>query len=351
MITDFFAKKNSSPSLNTVFSFGSHQGDNYGEFVFQNDGTIYGYQNNNEFRWSVIDGQLCFLNIDGIVTSRFDMISKDVFLGRSQVDRVPLYLLPLITLAESPCKSFSPGFLVNTIPKAGTYFLEAALSTVGSKPVRLHLSGENLVDDNRLLNDDEIHVSPEKVRLQCSNKLIASLLNGRTAVGHIEKRHVIEDIRSQGVLVFNVKRNLRDVLVSMYRFKLNKVKSRGGMDDSWREISEKNRFLAFLNYYSDKDFLHVSQVADMILNDNDSVLLSYEDMCNGNIPQSSKDKIDQHKSGLATLLAQAMKSSYSKKNPTFSGKRSNWEELWNDDIESWFSRSGFKRLNEKLEYL
>lgn len=337
-------------SDNTIFSFGSFEDRIYGKLILNSDGTISGYENPHENRWEYVDEELRFIDVEGTITSRFNEVGNRLFVGKSEINNTNLYLSPLLFLGQSLSTQFHGGFLVNTIPKAGTYFLEAALSAMGSKSVRLHLSGEDIVDDFRQLKDEEIHVNPERVRLFCPNHLIASLLKGRTAVGHIQYPHILDQFSEHSVFIFNIKRNLRDVLVSMYRFKQNKVLSKGGLDDSWRAVSDNARFISFLNYFADKDLCHIRLVAEMMTKEIPGVSLSYEDMCSGKLSEDAQIKLEKFKPGLSKDLISALNKEYGKSNPTFSGKKSSWQDYWNDDIEIWFVTSGFKELNLKLGY-
>lgn len=341
-----------TPDFFTIYAFGSQTGTGFGELIFQPDGEIYGYENDNACAWTSVDNELCLLDLEGAVTSRFRYIAEGIWQGHVENKSFPLYLLPLLkTDRHSDSGEYRcSGFLVNSIPKSGTYFLEAALREAGIPPVRLHLSGTNIVDDYRQLSDDEVHVNPERCRVNFPVHLVTHLLQGRAAVGHIESSPMLDLIRQQQVCIFNLRRNLRDVLVSLYRFKYKKVKPCGEVDGYWREMSEQSRFIAFLITYSTCDIAHIKEIALMMLSDEESIPVKYEEMCSDSFSEEVKAKLDGLKPGFSQQLSAGLMAQYGKKNPTFSGTRSNWQDYWSEDAEKYFVISGLKEINIQLGY-
>jgi len=340
-----------SPDTNTIYSFGSQSHQNYGQMIFNEGGQLYGYTNEKENAWDITGDELHLLDKYGNVSSTFKKFGE-IWLGHAEGSKWPYYLLPLITLkAAAKSQDFSNnGFFINSIPKAGTYFLEDALNKSGVQSVRLHLTGYDVVDDFRELRDEEIHVNPGRVRINCPVHLVTSILKGRAAVGHVEVADSILKMHDQGVTVFNLRRNLRDVLVSLYRFKYRKVTPFGDFDLHWRAMSESSRFIAFLITYAQHEIAHIKAIAEMMLCDDQSINLTYEDMCVGHFNENIKGKLDAVQHGFADKLAAMLKAQYGVDNPTFSGNRSNWQQFWNEDVESFFNTSGLAQLNHRLGY-
>lgn len=338
-------------SQNIIYSFGSQSHHNYGQVIFKPSGELYGYSNENEFSWVFENNELCFLNHLGDVTSRFKY-HDGFWIGHAENSKWPFYLMPLINMEDikRPNLYNNSGFFVNSIPKSGTYFLEDALKNLGIDSVRLHLTGKDVVDDFRNLPDEEIHVNPGKVRISCPVHLITELLAGRTAVGHVENSQTIDKMHEQQITVFNLRRNLRDVLVSLYRFKYKKVKPFGDFDLHWRSFSEQSRFIGFLLTYAQFEIDHIKQIAEMMLNDSLSINLSYEDMCTGVFDEVNRAKLEQIRNGFSDDLSSALKLQYGKVNPTYSGARSDWRSIWTEDAESFFHTSGLDSLNIRLGY-
>jgi hypothetical protein len=93
------------------------------------NGSIYGYVSDRECRWN-LDGDVLFItNADNEITSRYKY-NGSVFLGEVEGEKHPLYLVPIIATSDFDTVS-APKIFVNSIPKSGTYFVEAALTQAG----------------------------------------------------------------------------------------------------------------------------------------------------------------------------------------------------------------------------
>lgn len=80
----------------SVFVFGSPCNSNYGKVVFLPNGQLYGYQHENEHTWRMDGEELCLLNIQGQVSSRYHRTGNG-WAGTVEDRRYPLYLNTLIT--------------------------------------------------------------------------------------------------------------------------------------------------------------------------------------------------------------------------------------------------------------
>lgn len=333
----------------SVFSFGSPCNGQYGHMVLQPDGSIYGYAHENERRWSREGDDLCFHHQAGHVTSRFRQSGDRVFLGHVENRFWPLYLVPALTLEKPEDAPDLPPIFINSIPKSGTYFLEAALARIGYKPTRLHLSGHDTVDDYRNMADQDIHVDPERTRLNLPVTLVTALMQrGQIMVGHIEHAHVIEEMKRQGILVIHAVRDLRAVLYSLYRFKLDKVKPVDDMDRYWRSLGGEARLTGFIQYWHGRDLDHIRQMADMIVTNFSAEALRYDDCCKGVVSGSAAAYLDAAAPGLSASLSEALRQAVGHDNPTWSGDHPSWETIWGGDLERYFATSGFKELNNRL---
>lgn len=342
-----------APDPGIIYSFGSQCDSNYGEVIFRPDGSTYGYHHENENSWGMQNNELCFLSHSGNITSRFRKVAEDIWIGHGENVRWPLYLLPLLKIEENKADKVhvhNAGFLINSIPKAGTYFLEAALKRSGITSLRFHLSALDVVDDYRDLPDAEVHVNPYRTRIKAQIPLLTSLLQGRAVVGHIENVDLLATIRQQGICIFNVRRNLRDVLASLYRFIGDKIEPADLFDHYWRDVSEEKRFLAFMITAVQVNIPFLKEIGRMMVNDADSISLSYEEMCQGVISADAVSKLNTLRPGFAGELQQALKDELGKSNPTFSGKRSSWQDVWSDDAELYFAKCGLLEVNTALGY-
>lgn len=339
--------------LNSVYAYSSPSDTTYGKLVFRRDGSIYGYSNPIERYWDLDGDELRLFNDAKIVSRRFRRCENlNVWLGSAEGEKIPFCLSPVLAVDNKMVDSGGHGqsFLINSIPKAGTYFMEAALSDLEIQSVRLHLGGRDTVHDYRGLNDKEIHVRPGTVYIPCPVNLVAAILNGQQIVGHIEHRDVIDEIRKLNVCVVTLVRDLRDVLASLLRFKLDRVAPVGFIDEFWRHRDKRGRILGFLIHYHDRDLGHIRSMAKMIAGDSEAILLRYEQMCLGEISDEASSKLDSVWPGLSTHLGNALLMRKNHPNPTFSGIRTRWEDIWNDDIERYFQDSGMAACNRALGY-
>ena len=173
--------------VRTVWRFGSPCDAFYGFLNLKPEGVIFAYDHPNEKSWSYDSGELCFHSVSGEITSKLHYhADAGVFLGKCEGKKQPLCLMPVISTKEISGTSTLPALIVNTMPKSGTYFLEAALTRVGWFPTRIHMFS-HAQDDYRGLSDGDIHRRPEHSRINCPAECFASsIASGLLAMGHID---------------------------------------------------------------------------------------------------------------------------------------------------------------------
>lgn len=342
----------------TVYSFGSALSGQFGHLVLRPDSSIYGYQHPNERSWELVGDELRLLAQDGRVTSRFTHAGEGVWTGRWEGQLRPLYLMPAISLpaarvtdANIPAAGW-PSLLVNTVPKSGTYFLEAALRDVGFAPLRVHLVRHDVVFDFRGLSDDQIHVDPWHQLLELPLNLVTRLLDrGELVVGHVTSPEVINTARAQGVCVVSVVRNLRDVLASYLRFQVQKVSATSAADRFWRSLDAKQQLAGFIARFGDNALTDMLQTATMPCTDRDGILVRYEELTRGVVSAEAGRKLRAfYPEGFIHSLTEALVGQLNTPNPTFSGLRSRWADIWSEELEVYFDESGLKRVNAALGY-
>ncbi len=337
----------------TVYAFGSPCDNFYGRLVFRADGTIAGYSHPNERRWRLEDGALVFLNDAGEPASRLRADGDaGCWLGTSNNSKWPLILAPVIKLDRSrPPAVDLPPVLINSIPKSGTYYLEAAFAELGWKPTRLHLGSGGALHDFRGLADEEIHVAPSRQRLNCPAELLAAILQpGDLLVGHIDANRDIEAFRSSGVFGISLVRDLRNALASLYRFKLSVVAPIDTGDRAWRQAHEADRFISFLAFHASRDVEFTKAVTEAIRNERDACRVRFEDIVSGLAGAEFGDRLERLQSGLSARLESALKARLRTKTPTYSGALSDWRTIWDDRAEQFFVDSGLQDLNAELGY-
>lgn len=336
----------------TIYSFGSPCNGHFGNVVLRPDGSLFGYAHPNEKCWRLEGSELVFDSREGRTTSRYAYVPETgQWLGHLEGKRAPLHLLPILTLAgQTAGAPGTPSFVVNSIPKSGTYFLDAALTALGCPSIRIHLNWDQTVDDYRGVPDAVMHTDPEKVRLRLDVELLAAALAGQHAVGHIEDREVVGRIRGLGVGVLTVVRDLREVVASLFRFKVTRVVPRDAGDAFWRELDEPERTAAFLLYHHDKDLEHIRTMARMILADSEGIVLRYEAMCRGGVAPETAARLDALSPGLAARLSGALRDTYKRPNPTYTGNICHWRDAFTPTMRRYFAATGMDELNRALGY-
>lgn len=341
-----------------IFSFGSPCNGQYGHLILMDGGKIYGYVHPNEYSWSLLGDELRMHTEDGRVTSRFLQCGREgMWFGRVEGRKWPLYLIPVLNIRSGLSEScehnnrYSAGSIfVNSIPKSGTYYVGAALGELGFPAVGLHLLGRDVVDDYRGMTNEEMHFEPERVRLTFPVELVTALLDGEHVVGHVEHKDVIERIQAQGTTVISVIRDLRNVLNSLFRFKLERVAPKDSLDADWRSLTGKKRVLGFFKYFADKDLEHIRRMAEMLAGDAAGIVLRYEDVCAGEISSDVARRLDAHFEGISGELKQAFKNQYGQKNSTYSGHGRSQESIWSSEVEVLFNACGLASVNRALGY-
>lgn len=339
-----------------VYKYGSPANSFWACLSLNVDGSIYGYNHPNEKNWSVQDGKFYFISEKNEITSVFDVSDVNyAMLGHPTETLYPLCLIPILDMTSLEWTTEKPyKFFINTVPKSGTYFFEKALKEIGFKQSRLHLS-PFFVDDYRLVPEADIHKYPEKVRIDNipADIIIKALPFGNISVGHVDHADILNKISNQtDVISLSVIRDLRDILVSLYHFKLHKVKSKSIEDDLWKKISnEKDRFYAFLSFYANKDLIHIKNTFSIMINSENSILVKYEDMEKGILSIHATEYIDSFESGLAKRIKNSLLSNNRSASPTLSQKRADWHSYWSGDIQNFFEDFGFSALNIQAGYI
>lgn len=337
----------STSLTNTVFAFGSSCGASYGMMVFRNGGGIAGYHHANEARWRIDDDSLIFTTRDGIITSKLERTgSSHVFIGSSVHNRWPLYILPV--LAHDPRRDCSlPNVLINSLPKSGTYFAEQVLSKLGWLPTRFHLVDGGAIDDYRGLPDEEMHVAPEAVRVPCPMRCLGAILGrGEIVVGHLSSEKEVSELTGEGLVEIRLIRNLRDIVLSLFKFKRDKVRAHA--DEDWRTVDHDLQLFEFLKCYMDKDVNTLMKQCTHFLQNNSFMTIRFEDLLAGNAAEL--EAWYESIGGNSRLLQSSIAEVSCSNTPTWSGGLSNWRDFWSESLEDLFVDSGLHELNVRLGY-
>lgn len=317
----------------TLYRFGGLGGGHYGYMTLRKDGRIGSYNHPNEFRYELRDDALSFLNAAGETTNRLRYYpDANVFLGSE------LYLLPVLRLDAVPPTSTLPPLLINSIPKSGTYFVEAAMARLRMRPLRLHLSS-HFLHDYRGLSETEMHQHPELCAVNAPASAVAALLRpGDVVVGHIEDHSQLNAVKDAGVRIIHLARDLREVLISLYHFKKDRVAPVSPADTAWRGLPLEASFISFLCCFESRDIRHITEIAKTILA-REEIVLHYAQAINGVVPPDLE----------YPNLADALLATRGQPTSTLSRRDCNTA-LWSSAAEDFFSASGLRTLNQSLGY-
>lgn len=327
----------------TIYAFGAPGEAWYGRLALDPGGIVKGYNHPNERGWRLNDGHLEFLSEDGKPTSAFPL-SEGVMAGRSQPTGGPLVLLPII---EGPpgLPTDRPAVLVNSIPKAGTYFLEAAFAGAGWVTSRLHF-GPDTVDDYRGMPAEEMHQDPESVRSRVPTQLFGTLLAaGTVSVAHLPD---VGSLSAHGVLVAPVVRDLRDVVISLARFKRWKVRAKSPGARATQTMPADEALLAFMAFAADGELRFLHDVARGIAEGPDPYL-RYESCRRGELPKWFCQRLESI-GGVALVdrFEGSMRTALDAQTSTLTPHR---EPLaWSPGVEHLFRELGLAEVNAEFGY-
>ena len=312
------------------------------------DGRVMGADAPSRRRWGFAHGCLCFLDAEDRVAGGkvFYRPETNLFIP---ADAEGLYLLPLVTL-DPPRPALAAGrIIVNTIPKSGTYLLDLLLAEIGYQGIGLHLIPREC-HDNRGVDPALVHRDPFSRRKFAPAGAIARVMApGEYAVGHMGDAAQMTLIDQAGVGLIQCQRNLRDVLVSLYRFKRKSVDPDSASDHLWRSLDGMAGFYAFLCRSAEGMLADLAGFATM-MPDLPGVRLRFEDLAQGEIPAAAVAQLDRLDEGLGVMMRELLPGCVGRESSTYSGQYSDWRQLWSPEVEAFFIASGLRKANRMLGY-
>ncbi|MEM4655224.1 MAG: sulfotransferase domain-containing protein [Thermosphaera sp.] len=251
---------------------------------------------------------------------------------------------------------YKPIFIIS-IPKSGTYFIGKILTELGFVDCKVHLS-EFVMEDKRFLPEKFVRKYPGRTTRNCpleeSTKLI---LPGQFAYGHIAYSFVHETVLQNFSKIF-IYRNLRDILASYANYLtqirgadinlIGNIVKRSGLED-------KNRLLHYVLDEMDVHEVSYWQRIAKWRDVPDVFSVSYEELM-GDYGREYQEQILVKLSEFLgkeidpDVASHVLTQSIGKPTVTYSGKRSLWQEYWDDTIENLFVNMGFRDINVLLGY-
>lgn len=341
----------------SIYAYGSPCGEFFGHLTLDRSGAVRGYGHPNEHHFTIEGKELVFRAADGRPTSRF-RIPKDAgaLLGHVENSAYPLHLVPVIRIIPPHIAQYrGAGVFINSIPKSGTYFTEAAFSLAGFPSLRLHLNGitgETL--DWRGIPDADVHRLTNRV-VKLPAQLLAPLLAGGSIAGHSAQEELFASFHSAGVLVVHLVRNLRDQMLSNYRALIAKGIAVSEFESFCLRQPLADGLRMFYAYHHGRcstrpEFDLTRRIVEMLSRLPQAIVLRYEDFSRGVIPAGMAARLDNASPGLASDLRTAFLAAEGRPSPTLSTARSNWRATWSDSLETFFQALGLEELNRILGY-
>lgn len=332
-----------------VFRLGSPSDVFYGFLTLRPDGTVFGYDHPNERRWMLENEDLLLLSESGVVTSRYSALADNtVWIGTHEGRLFPMALLPVIDFPPRRSRTDAPALVINTIPKSGTHLLQEFLGRIGWQGTSILITGESRLDDLRGAHRD--HTLGARGLICPSDVAVGALQRSQILLTHSTNPRLRAAARSAGVSMVNVVRNLRDVLVSLFRQhrteEIVHIAPSGGI----RSAEEKQAFLRFLAWADTRDILTIRGVAEGIVGDTHSPLLRFEEVHTGQLGASFMAWLQAVQPIQQERLVAEMNAAKQTDTLTRIPGRARWEEYWNPDIELYFAKSGLAELNRALGY-
>ncbi len=331
--------------LRTVYLLGSADTGQSAAITLSADGRVHGTK--DYARYGFQDDRLYLLDQAGQKRARLRHHPEAN--GFFPDDATALYMVPLLTLDPPPPPVGNARLLVNTIPKSGTYLLDLVLARIGYHGLGLHLIPREC-HDNRGVALDIIHRAPFSRRIFAPASAVTRIMApGEYTVGHVASGAELTAIASTGVGIIQCQRDLREVLVSLYRFKRKSVDPVSSADRLWRHLNGPDGFLAFLCTYAEGELTDLRDFTQL-MPQLPGVLLRFEDLIAGVIPPASRTALDHLDEDLGEMMAAILPDCLGHDSSTLTAARTDWRAHWSKAAEEFFERSGLLAANRGLGY-
>jgi hypothetical protein len=234
---------------------------------------------------------------------------------------------------------------INTIPKAGTYFIGAVLNKLGFSDIEIH-AGDAMFSDYRgksIIEKQKLY-DEYFVRLPYSVQ-VALTLPGQYLLGHVSA-DVIRSVHKKEKILLAL-RDLRYCIVSHMRFTYNRRHAgTAGIRKNFTPVDVIEYLTA-----NHANFLFGMARECLSLKD-ESYIVRFEQLASDDL----QSKIESARSICAVTglsleqVLDAIEKSYGESTLTFSGSLSQIEDLWSEEAEDLFVKHGGDILNEQLGY-
>jgi hypothetical protein len=241
-----------------------------------------------------------------------------------------------------------------TVPKSGTYLIAKILENLGIVDCGVHIAIDH-IQDNRFADEKVLKREAWKYYVPIPFKISTKLIkNGQFAFGHIPYYPEGEQMLRGFKKIFTF-RELRDIIISLVRYYDSREQNyakpeRRRLYDAFKAAPMGNeKFRAWYAMWG-KEF------ADLIRNmfpwkDRGDVFRVKFETLMGDEGREAQFSLLRGLGGFLELditddmIEKTLNDSIGTETLTYSGKRSSYEDWWNDDLDELFARYGFKDLN------
>jgi hypothetical protein len=332
---------NSDDITKIIYTFGSPHIGKYGVLTLKPDGIVDGYKHTNETFWELSTTGLNFLSQRKKITSSFSYIEsiQSWFGNTTNKQKSPLYLYPLLNTKKDYLNKELPPVVLNGIPYNGAIFFEKALARCGWSSSNINLIGNDIVDVTEI-ND----TTTQKKRLSCSVDIVPPLLTGQTLLGNIDCPKAIKSIHNNNVLILTLVRNIKDTILEFFELEVNKQSN-----NFLRPLYGNKQAEKFIELHGDGMLLHMRNVARALVNDNNKIILHYENNISGRIPDDIAAFLDKIQPDTANNLTKELPKAYAEYmvlKPTITRAVK-----WSEPLEEYCRTVGLMSFNHILGYL
>jgi hypothetical protein len=277
------------------------------------------------------------------------LAADTAWLSRLREGGFPLYLSPEQKVVAWPERGTSPHRVaVISVPKAGSYLLEKLLEQFGYRNCKLHLSISHINDYRNATMEQMLDVM-RYIRASQTTQLVD---RGQSIVGHIlhcpEAKVALFDFKK--IFVF---RNLRDVVVSALRWGIRLKLYDSIVDlESYPQGEQLAKYLKICGEERRQEYEAVIGWRDEA---DDVLKISFEEIMGDYGRERQADSVkavarhveaDMDDATITQVMAKVIGAD----TMTFSGKRSQRDIYWNNEVERRFCELGFDDLNRRLGY-
>lgn len=237
--------------------------------------------------------------------------------------------------------------MIISLPCSGVHLMQEIFDTIGLSHVRVAYEKDCLHDYRFLSDTDRITYARNSDNYAFSfDETYNWIIDGQfthTNMGYDERTYLT--LRDSDFMVYLLKRNLRDCVVSHARYKQRS-----------KMCFQKNNLKLMETYISSPFYNEILERVNLMLpwfTNETFEVIKFESLCATNGKSEQYQTIVQLLEDFEVFNVPSdniIDTCIGKQTFTYSGEISDWRNYWNNDIEQWFIDTGLKKLNTLLGY-